>query len=165
MRQACGTPGYVAPEILKRKQYNEKIDCWSTGVIVYILLCGYPPFYGETDQEIYSMIKDGEFEFDSPSWDCISNSAKDFIVRLIEVNPRKRISASEALSHEWILNELKPEVDISTQVKEKLRAFMAKTRWKKAFNAQKAIHRMQLLTNSGSGDTSKNGDAVTVESS
>ena len=54
MRQSCGTPGYVAPEILlKRHPYNEKIDCWSTGVIVYILLCGYPPFYGETDHQAW----------------------------------------------------------------------------------------------------------------
>ena len=159
MRQSCGTPGYVAPEILFKKQYDQKIDCWSTGVIVYILLCGYPPFYGDTDKEIYSMIKKGDFEFDSPSWDCISQTAMDFINSLLEVNAQMRFSAEQALRHEWIVNEMKSEVDISVQVKEKLKTFLAKTRWKKAFNAQKAIHRMQLLkstpteTSTGSGDT------------
>jgi len=157
MRQSCGTPGYVAPEILlKRHPYNEKIDCWSTGVIVYILLCGYPPFYGDTDHQIYDMIKNADYEFDSPSWDCISHSAKDFINCLLQLNSLKRYSTQQALQHPWLLSETsQPEVDISVQVKEKLKAFLAKTRWKKAFNAQKAIHRMQLLT--GGGGEQSNG--------
>ncbi|XP_075243256.1 calcium/calmodulin-dependent protein kinase type 1-like [Convolutriloba macropyga] len=162
MRQSCGTPGYVAPEILlKRHPYNEKIDCWSTGVIVYILLCGYPPFYGETDHQIYDMIKSAEYEFDSPSWDCISESAKDFINCLLQLNPLKRYSTQQALQHPWLLSvtsQTVAEVDISEQVKEKLKTFLAKTRWKKAFNAQKAIHRMQLLKGGGQEENGNNGD-------
>lgn len=101
MATACGTPGYVAPEVLSQKPYGKAVDVWSIGVIAYILLCGYPPFYDENDANLFAQILKGEFEFDSPYWDDISDSAKDFISRLICVDPEKRYSCKEALAHPW----------------------------------------------------------------
>lgn len=90
MATACGTPGYVAPEVLAQKPYGKAVDVWSIGVISYILLCGYPPFYDENDANLFAQILKGDFEFDSPYWDDISDSAKDFIRHLMCVDVDKR---------------------------------------------------------------------------
>jgi len=101
MATACGTPGYVAPEVLSQKPYGKPVDVWSIGVIAYILLCGYPPFYDENDANLFAQILKGEFEFDSPYWDDISDSAKDFITHLICVDHEKRYTCKDALQHPW----------------------------------------------------------------
>ncbi|TNM91442.1 hypothetical protein fugu_019822, partial [Takifugu bimaculatus] len=75
MSTACGTPGYVAPEVLAQKPYSKAVDCWSIGVIAYILLCGYPPFYDENDSKLFEQILKADYEFDAPYWDDISDSA------------------------------------------------------------------------------------------
>eukprot|EP00158_Paraphelidium_tribonemae_P007362 Partr_v1_DN28218_c0_g1_i1_m76471 putative calcium calmodulin-dependent protein kinase len=103
MKTACGTPGYVAPEVLKRQGYGAEVDLWSLGVIAYILLCGYPPFYNEDNQELFQQIMRGEFEFDSPHWDDISLEAKDFISKLLVVDPKKRYDTKKALRHSFIV--------------------------------------------------------------
>ncbi|XP_053984101.1 calcium/calmodulin-dependent protein kinase type 1 isoform X1 [Hylaeus volcanicus] len=102
MATACGTPGYVAPEVLAQKPYGKAVDVWSIGVISYILLCGYPPFYDENDANLFAQILKGEFEFDSPYWDDISDSAKDFIHKLMCVNVEERFTCKQALAHPWI---------------------------------------------------------------
>ncbi|KAK9302389.1 hypothetical protein QLX08_005636 [Tetragonisca angustula] len=102
MATACGTPGYVAPEVLAQKPYGKAVDVWSIGVISYILLCGYPPFYDESDANLFAQILKGEFEFDSPYWDDISDSAKDFIHKLMCVNVEERYTCKQALAHPWI---------------------------------------------------------------
>ena len=102
MRTACGTPGYVAPEVLKRRGYGREVDLWSLGVITYILLCGYPPFYDENNQNLYQQIMQGQYQFDSPHWDDISDQAKDFITKLLVVDPKKRYTTKQALEHEFI---------------------------------------------------------------
>ncbi|XP_076681651.1 calcium/calmodulin-dependent protein kinase I isoform X1 [Andrena cerasifolii] len=102
MATACGTPGYVAPEVLAQKPYGKAVDVWSIGVISYILLCGYPPFYDENDANLFAQILKGEFEFDSPYWDDISDSAKDFIHKLMCVNVDERYTCKQALAHPWI---------------------------------------------------------------
>lgn len=104
MKTACGTPGYVAPEVLKRQGYGKEVDIWSIGVITYILLCGYPPFYDENDIELFGQIMRGEYEFDSPYWDSISREAKDFIRKMLVVNPRHRITVKGSLRHPFITN-------------------------------------------------------------
>lgn len=101
MNTKVGTPYYVAPEVLNR-EYTKSCDIWSIGVITYILLCGYPPFYGDTDNQIFDSVRTGRFDFPSPDWDGISDSAKDFICSLLKRDPSKRLSASAALEHKWI---------------------------------------------------------------
>ncbi|PIK45486.1 Calcium/calmodulin-dependent protein kinase type 1D [Apostichopus japonicus] len=76
MSTACGTPGYVAPEVLAQKPYGKAVDVWSLGVISYILLCGYPPFYDENDSKLFEQILNADYEFDSPFWDEISDSER-----------------------------------------------------------------------------------------
>ena len=102
MKTACGTPGYVAPEVLGREAYSHQVDLWSIGVIVYILLCGFPPFYGDNDAQMFKRIKAGQYKFLSPYWDPISADAKDFVKNLLVVDPRKRMTAAEALNHRWL---------------------------------------------------------------
>ena len=98
-----GTPFYIAPEVLSNS-YNEKCDLWSCGVILYIMLCGDPPFYGDTDDEIYASVKRGIVEYSEEEWDQVSKEAKDLINKLLVKNISKRLSAKEALQHEWIKN-------------------------------------------------------------
>lgn len=102
MATACGTPGYVAPEILSQKGYTEKVDCWSLGVILYIMLCGFPPFYDENNAVLFQTIRAGDFGFPSPYWDDISEEAKDLVRKLLRVDPKDRLSAAEVLEHPWI---------------------------------------------------------------
>ncbi|XP_071942894.1 serine/threonine-protein kinase DCLK3-like isoform X2 [Antedon mediterranea] len=103
----CGTPTYVAPEILAETGYGLEVDMWATGVIAYILLCGFPPFRSlDRDQEeLFEIIQAGEFEYLSPYWDNISVSAKDLINHLLVVNRKKRYTAKQVLEHTWIVNE------------------------------------------------------------
>uniref|UniRef100_A0A183INS0 Protein kinase domain-containing protein n=1 Tax=Soboliphyme baturini TaxID=241478 RepID=A0A183INS0_9BILA len=101
MATACGTPGYVAPEVLAQKPYGKAVDVWSIGVITYILLCGYPPFYDECDANLFAQIMRGEYEFDAPYWNDISDSAKEFISHLMCVDPQKRYTSKQSLAHPW----------------------------------------------------------------
>ncbi|KAK4831625.1 hypothetical protein QYF61_018565 [Mycteria americana] len=88
-----------SPEVLAQKPYSKAVDCWSIGVIAYILLCGYPPFYDENDSKLFEQILKAEYEFDSPYWDDISESAKDFIRNLMEKDPNKRYTCEQAARH------------------------------------------------------------------
>jgi len=86
LTQKYGTPYYIAPEVLRRS-YDHKCDLWSCGVILYILLCGYPPFNGQTDKKIIESVLAGEFTIDEPEWHQVSDSAKDLVQRLLEHEP------------------------------------------------------------------------------
>lgn len=101
----CGTPGYVAPEILHGVPYGTKADMWSLGVIAYILLGGYPPFIEQNQRELFKKIKKGQYEFHVEYWGQISGDAKDLISSLLTTDPRRRLSAKEALSNPWIMQE------------------------------------------------------------
>lgn len=150
METACGTPGYVAPEVLAQKPYGKAVDVWSIGVISYILLCGYPPFYDENDAVLFAQIIKGEFEFDSPFWNDISDSAKDFIQKLICVNVEERYSCKQALAHPWISGNAASNKNIHGTVSEQLRKNFAKSRWKQAYHATTVIRQMKRLAfNSG----------------
>ncbi|CAB3994638.1 Calcium calmodulin-dependent kinase type 1 [Paramuricea clavata] len=145
MDTACGTPGYVAPEVLKQQPYGPPVDCWSIGVIAYILLCGYPPFYDEDDSNLFAQIMKAEYEFDEPYWDEISESAKDLVSHLMEPDPDRRFTCREALVHPWISGGTASSKDIHGSVSEQMKKSFAKNRWKQAFNATAAINRMKLL--------------------
>jgi len=95
----CGTPGYVAPEILRKEKYGTKADMWSMGVIIFIMLGGYPPFYAETPRQLLRLSKAGKFDFDPEYWGEISDGVKDMISSLLVTSPEKRLSADEALKH------------------------------------------------------------------
>ncbi|CAN0401301.1 unnamed protein product, partial [Hapterophycus canaliculatus] len=95
-----GTPYHVAPEVLSGK-YDKACDLWSIGVITYILLAGYPPFYGESDKDILASACFGYFDFPSPEWDNISSQAKDFITHLLQKDPAARMSATQSINHSW----------------------------------------------------------------
>jgi len=97
----CGSPGYVAPEIINSEGYNKKVDMWSSGVILYVLLSGYPPFYSEDLNDLLHLIMEGDYFFHSPYWDDISLEAKDLIKNLLVLDPRKRLTATEVLQHDW----------------------------------------------------------------
>lgn len=88
-------------QVLQQKPYGKAVDVWSIGVIAYILLCGYPPFYDENDANLFAQIIRGDYEFDSPYWDEISDSAKDFISHLMCCNPEQRYTCDQALTHPW----------------------------------------------------------------
>jgi len=102
MKTKAGTPYYVAPEVLGSKGYTEKCDIWSCGVIAYILICGYPPFYGDDDPEILQAVKKGVFEFASPDWDDISKLGKAFITRMLTLDAAKRPSFEMMLEDAWL---------------------------------------------------------------
>eukprot|EP00057_Strongylocentrotus_purpuratus_P029303 XP_011683777.1 PREDICTED: serine/threonine-protein kinase DCLK3 isoform X2 [Strongylocentrotus purpuratus] len=103
----CGTPTYVAPEILGEKGYGLEVDMWAIGVITYILLCGFPPFRSpDRDQEeLFELIQEGAFSFVAPYWDNISSAAKDLINHLLVVNKEKRYTAGQVLKHPWVTSE------------------------------------------------------------
>uniref|UniRef100_A0A8C5RRL6 Calcium/calmodulin dependent protein kinase IG n=1 Tax=Laticauda laticaudata TaxID=8630 RepID=A0A8C5RRL6_LATLA len=145
MSTACGTPGYVAPEVLQQKPYSKAVDCWSIGVITYILLCGYPPFYEETESKLFEKIREGYFEFDSPFWDDISESAKDFISHLLKKDPNKRFTCDKALRHPWIDGNTALYCDIYPSVSVQIQKNFAKSKWKQAFNAAVVVHHMKKL--------------------
>ena len=110
-KQADGTAYYIAPEVLKG-EYDEKCDIWACGVIFYILLCGYPPFNGETDDEIYEAVLSGKFQFPEEDWGQVSQDAKDLIKKMLTKDPKKRISALYSMQDVWFKkNEEKSEYD------------------------------------------------------
>ncbi|NP_001277303.1 calcium/calmodulin-dependent protein kinase type 1D isoform b [Mus musculus] len=154
MSTACGTPGYVAPEVLAQKPYSKAVDCWSIGVIAYILLCGYPPFYDENDSKLFEQILKAEYEFDSPYWDDISDSAKDFIRNLMEKDPNKRYTCEQAARHPWIAGDTALSKNIHESVSAQIRKNFAKSKWRQAFNATAVVRHMRRLQLGSSLDSS-----------
>ncbi|XP_076766227.1 calcium/calmodulin-dependent protein kinase II isoform X36 [Xylocopa sonorina] len=98
----AGTPGYLSPEVLKKEPYGKPVDIWACGVILYILLVGYPPFWDEDQHRLYAQIKAGTYDYPSPEWDTVTMEAKNLINQMLTVNPSRRITASDALKHAWI---------------------------------------------------------------
>ncbi|KAM6949364.1 calcium/calmodulin-dependent protein kinase type II delta 1 chain isoform 4-T4 [Aplochiton taeniatus] len=98
----AGTPGYLSPEVLRKDPYGKPVDMWACGVILYILLVGYPPFWDEDQHRLYQQIKAGAYDFPSPEWDTVTPEAKDLINKMLTINPVKRVTATDALKHPWI---------------------------------------------------------------
>uniref|UniRef100_A0A8C5R2C6 calcium/calmodulin-dependent protein kinase n=1 Tax=Leptobrachium leishanense TaxID=445787 RepID=A0A8C5R2C6_9ANUR len=98
----AGTPGYLSPEVLRKDPYGKPVDIWACGVILYILLVGYPPFWDEDQHKLYQQIKAGAYDFPSPEWDTVTPEAKNLINQMLTINPTKRITADQALKHPWV---------------------------------------------------------------
>uniref|UniRef100_A0A8C7KAI0 calcium/calmodulin-dependent protein kinase n=1 Tax=Oncorhynchus kisutch TaxID=8019 RepID=A0A8C7KAI0_ONCKI len=98
----AGTPGYLSPEVLRKDPYGKPVDIWACGVVLYILLVGYPPFWDEDQHKLYQQIKAGAYDFPSPEWDTVTPEAKNLINQMLTINPTKRITADQALKHPWV---------------------------------------------------------------
>lgn len=148
LNTACGTPNYVAPEILKQAGYSMPVDMWSLGVITYILLCGYPPFYDESDPELFKKIMKGTFHFQKEFWESISDSAKDLIKKCIVVNPSQRYTAKQVLAHPWVSGETAKNINISESVSENLKekTKYGKRRFKAAVKTVQMVNKMKRLS-------------------
>jgi len=105
LHTSCGTPGYVAPEVLLCETYNESVDMWGVGIITYILLAGYPPFYDETNPQDDALLFDKvihvDYDMEDECWDDVGELAKDFIQRLLLKDPKARLTAAQAKEHDW----------------------------------------------------------------
>jgi len=146
----CGTPGYVAPEILKRdkaKGYGAPVDMWSTGVILYIMLCGYPPFYDEVQEKLFRQIVKGSFDFPSPEWDNVSEEAKDLVKCCLQTDPVKRWTPTQALSHPWMKAD-QGRIDSYVIGTGNLKTYMRKQKFKRVKNVIFAIGRLQMALKS-----------------
>ncbi|XP_057697821.1 calcium/calmodulin-dependent protein kinase type IV [Corythoichthys intestinalis] len=142
MKTVCGTPGYCAPEILRGNAYGPEVDMWSVGVILYILLCGFEPFFdARGDQYMYTRILNGDYEFVSPWWDEVSLNAKDLVSKLIVLDPAKRLSVRQALQHPWVLGKAARFSHMDTAHR-KLQEFNARRKLKAAMKAVVATGRM-----------------------
>lgn len=100
----AGTPGYLSPEVLRKEPYSYAVDIWACGVVLYILLVGYPPFWDDDQRRMFELIKRGKYEYPSPEWDSVTTAAKELIDKMLTLDQNKRITAEEALKHPWIKN-------------------------------------------------------------
>lgn len=137
MNVACGTPGYVAPEILKGVAYGKEVDMWSIGVILYILLCGFPPFYDDNNKKLFALIINANYSFPDPYWSNISASGKDLVSKLLVVDPSKRLTADQTLAHPWMHEE---GSNISLEhFKPNLKSYNARRRFRGAIRAVQLV--------------------------
>lgn len=143
----CGTPTYVAPEILEETGYGLKVDIWAAGVILYIMLCGFPPFRSPSkDQdELFDLIIAGDYEFLSPYWDDVSQKAKDLVKNLLVVDQKQRYAAQQILDHNWLQEEDGVVDENVLDVHSRKPVFNAKRKFKGAAIAVKGSRRLQNL--------------------
>ncbi|NP_001161592.1 myosin light chain kinase-like protein [Saccoglossus kowalevskii] len=138
-----GTPEFVAPEVINYDQISEATDMWSVGVICYVLLSGLSPFMGDNDAETICNVTTAEWDFEDESFDEISDAAKDFIEKLLVLDPRERNLAKDCREHDWLKKDVASSHKIS---KARIRRFLARRKWQKAFNAVRALTRMGKLS-------------------
>ncbi|KAF0441368.1 Pkinase-domain-containing protein [Gigaspora margarita] len=139
---ACGTPGYVAPEVLNQKGYSKPCDIWSLGVVLYTILCGYTPFWGQDQATLFDSILKGKYDFDEDYWDHISDEAKDLINKMLTYKPDERITAHNALKHPWFEYATKlavPQVNTHTVVQ-------SRAKLKKAIHVIQGVTRMRRIS-------------------
>ncbi|TDH13908.1 hypothetical protein EPR50_G00038310 [Perca flavescens] len=163
IKDPCGTPEYLAPEVVGRQRYGRPVDCWAIGVTMYILLSGNPPFYDDADEDddrdknLFLKILSGDYEFDSPYWDDISDSAKHLVASLMEVDQDQRLTAQEAIAHEWISGNAASDKNIKDGVCAQIEKNFAKAKWKKAVRVTTLMKR---LRGSEQGDCGASGLAA-----
>lgn len=145
LKTVCGTPSYVAPEVLKRQGYSKEVDVWSTGIILYILLCGFPPFDQEAHTSVlFDRIKNGKYSFPDPYWSPISNEAKNLVKGMMTVDPAKRLTTKQCISHPWLA--MFKQGSISTeplsQAQDQLKKYNSARKFKGAIHTLSALQRM-----------------------
>lgn len=140
----CGSPGYVAPEVLKSVPYGCEVDVWSMGVICYVLLAGYPPFYDEDQAKLFKKIKQGKFRFHNDYWKHVSPEACDLITNMLTVNQKKRWTTKQLLQHKWLKMDdaLLQGKDLSSSVTV-MKKFNARRRLRAAADAIILANRME----------------------
>lgn len=154
----CGSPGYVAPEILMRMKYGKPVDMWAMGVITYILLAGYAPFNDEGNQQkLFEKIKKAQYDFDPEYWGHITREAKDLIRGMLTLDPARRLTVDQALTHPWvgITAEQLRRINLDANLKE-LKKFNANRKFKAAAKAVIAINKMNSLIGKPKGSLTPN---------
>eukprot|EP01117_Protostelium_nocturnum_P007098 TRINITY_DN2544_c0_g1_i1.p1 TRINITY_DN2544_c0_g1~~TRINITY_DN2544_c0_g1_i1.p1 ORF type:complete len:375 (-),score=122.20 TRINITY_DN2544_c0_g1_i1:39-1163(-) len=126
MTSICGTPAFLAPEIAKEQHYNKSVDIWSLGVVLYIMLSGFPPFSAQTEERLFALICEGKVEFPDVCWRKVSSLAKDFVTRLLTVEPAKRLTAEQALRHPWLVGMNTGDQSEKEKEKEKEKEILCK---------------------------------------
>ncbi|XP_034022233.1 caM kinase-like vesicle-associated protein [Thalassophryne amazonica] len=156
IKDPSGTPEYLAPEVVGRQRYGRPVDCWAIGVIMYILLSGNPPFYDDDDdpdnrdKNLFLKILSGDYEFDSPYWDDISDSAKTLVASLMDVDQDQRLTAQEAIAHEWISGNAASDKNIKDGVCAQIEKNFARAKWKKAVRVTTLMKRLRASEQSDS---------------
>jgi len=163
MHTACGTPGYVAPEVLMNQNYTKAVDMWSLGVILYILLCGFPPFYHPKTSELYKLIKAGEYDFPDPYWTDISDSAKDLVKKLLCVDQKKRYTAEQVLAHAWVKGQNVSATSFSPSHTRRLKLLQARRRLKKTVRTIMAINKFSNALEAHLENAAKGGGKASVK--
>uniref|UniRef100_A0A8D0B490 Calcium/calmodulin-dependent protein kinase type IV n=1 Tax=Salvator merianae TaxID=96440 RepID=A0A8D0B490_SALMN len=164
MKTVCGTPGYCAPEILRGCAYGPEVDMWSLGIITYILLCGFEPFYDERgDQYMFKRILNCEYDFVSPWWDDVSLNAKDLVKKLIVLDPKKRLTTFQALQHPWVTGKAANFAHMDTAQK-KLQEFNARRKLKAAVKAVVASTRLGSASCHSTHESSKQSESPSLVS-
>ncbi len=152
MTVACGTPGYVAPEILRGVAYGKQVDIWSIGVILYILLCGFPPFYDDNNKKLFAQIIHANYSFPDPYWTTISPLAKDLVMKLLVVDPTKRLTADQILNHPWMFEDGRNSS--LEHFKPNLKSYNARRRFRSAIRAVQLTTMLRKMTSAQDGPTS-----------
>lgn len=142
----CGTPNYVAPEILGGNEYGAPVDMWSCGVILYILLCGVPPFYAEVTKELYEQIQNADYEFPDDLFESVSEDAKEVIRQLLTLEPNKRMTAQQLLSCPWV-NGGATDTAMNTKVVERMQLIECKMHLRQFVHAVIGIERINAVIN------------------
>ncbi|CAF1458569.1 unnamed protein product [Rotaria magnacalcarata] len=157
----AGTPGYLSPEVLKKEPYGKPVDIWACGVILYILLVGYPPFWDEDQHRLYNQIKAGAYDYPSPEWDTVTTEAKRLIDSMLNINPSRRISATDALKHPWICQRERVAGTIHRQeTVDCLRKFNARRKLKGAILSTMFVNRTLIPSNRSRATTQSGSSAI-----